>query len=600
MLTGATVLVLHVPVLVAALLLLSHAASAQPSTCDKDSGEKWCESLQTCHYDWDIWCPTSASCQTDDDCRVWLGGCGPYGCQCTPLGIDEPNPTECDPGMLKPCACAGCIPGRCDDVAAACVEGTCGLAAAAVNIVEIAPPVPVLEEQVFCSTDVFECGDGVYVSRDPKNDCAFPSCPSKESAQPTPVCKTDQDCRSQVFSNYCGGCNCDALHVDEAIPTSCPKGTALVNCLADPCTTPSQRAASCGSDGKCQAVVETPNNGDATAAAATATAREIWNDTNGDSYPWRPSDPCIDHPTFFGGSVEAYTNAIVALTEALNNPKVTRDLARNILFNTKAVIPMEQCESLLAMAEERMPWANYFTSQIPESTRNALMVARDEFMARTEPEPTITMLPAKKIITGTKCGAFDMILDIRSKEEWDAGHIMGATHMDLFNNKDAEQTMKHLEGCKQCRVAVFDEEGPEIKNATRFLLGGGFERLYGGFNTSQMEYQMVNEESVEPKCVSEGADTCTSQISKLFCPVKLKQLSKPVEKMGIKQLTSLVPTEDDADLEYCTSLDRFRIEAAKVAVDGEFPDMTIKLARKFRKKAKKLMKQRDCSTIIEK
>ena len=65
---------------------------------------------------------------------------------------------------------------------------------------------------------------------------------------------------------------------------------------------------------------------------------------------------------------------------------------------------------------------------------------------------------------------------------------------------------------------------------------------------------------VEPKCVSEGTDTCTSQISKRFCPVELKQLSKPVEKMGIKQLTSLVPTEDDADLEYCTSLlpvDRF-------------------------------------------
>jgi hypothetical protein len=80
---------------------------------------------------------------------------------------------------------------------------------------------------------------------------------SNESVEPTPVCKTDQDCRSQVFSNYCGGCNCDALHVDEAIPTSCPDGTSLVNCFADPCTTPSQHTASCGSDGKCQAVVET-------------------------------------------------------------------------------------------------------------------------------------------------------------------------------------------------------------------------------------------------------------------------------------------------------------------------------------------------------
>jgi len=340
---------------------------------------------------------------------------------------------------------------------------------------------------------------------------------------------------------------------------------------------------------------ETANNSDATAAAATA--REIWNDTNGGSYPWRPSDPCISHPTHRGRSEEAYTNAIVALTEVLNNPKVTRDLERNMLFNTKAFLPVEQCESLLAMVEEMLQ-VKFFP--LPENIRNALVVARDEFMARTEPEPTITMLPAQKFSTGTKCGAFDMILDIRSKEEWDAGHIMGATHMDLSNNKDAEQTMKQLEGCKQCRVAVFDEEGPKMKNATRFLLGGGFERLYGGFNISQMDYQMVNMESVEPKCVSEGAGICTSQISRLFCPVKLKQLSKPVEKMGIEQLTSLVPTEADADLEYCNSLDRFRVETSTVALDGEFPDMTIKLARKFRKKAKKLMKQRDCLTFLEK
>ena len=66
------------------------------------------------------------------------------------------------------------------------------------------------EEQVFCAADVFVCSDDpfVSVSRDPANDCAFPSCPPKgstvaaidgEEAAPPPKPARDNDEEEQVF-----------------------------------------------------------------------------------------------------------------------------------------------------------------------------------------------------------------------------------------------------------------------------------------------------------------------------------------------------------------------------------------------------------------
>ena len=80
---------------------------------------------------------------------------------------------------------------------------------------EVAPPPKPApdnddEEQVFCAADVFVCSEDpfVSVSRDPANDCAFPSCPSKGStvaaidggeAAPPPKPAPDNDGEEQVF-----------------------------------------------------------------------------------------------------------------------------------------------------------------------------------------------------------------------------------------------------------------------------------------------------------------------------------------------------------------------------------------------------------------
>eukprot|EP00562_Extubocellulus_spinifer_P032270 CAMPEP_0178711164 /NCGR_PEP_ID=MMETSP0699-20121125/18193_1 /TAXON_ID=265572 /ORGANISM="Extubocellulus spinifer, Strain CCMP396" /LENGTH=560 /DNA_ID=CAMNT_0020359811 /DNA_START=565 /DNA_END=2245 /DNA_ORIENTATION=+ len=104
------------------------------NSCDATTGEKWCPSTQSCHREWETACPTTMPCAVDADCRVWLGGCGPYGCRCFALGVEEEEPTQCDPnadteGGGEPCVCAGCVPGRCDDVRAVCLDGVnvCGL-----------------------------------------------------------------------------------------------------------------------------------------------------------------------------------------------------------------------------------------------------------------------------------------------------------------------------------------------------------------------------------------------------------------------------------------------------------------------------------------
>jgi hypothetical protein len=56
-------------------------------------------------------------------------------------------------------------------------------------------------------------------------------------------CRTAADCR--MFSNYCGGCTCDALAKGATAPI-CDAG--MVSCLLDPCA---NHSAACSAGGQC-------------------------------------------------------------------------------------------------------------------------------------------------------------------------------------------------------------------------------------------------------------------------------------------------------------------------------------------------------------
>ncbi|MCB9555162.1 MAG: hypothetical protein H6707_03590 [Deltaproteobacteria bacterium] len=88
------------------------------------------------------------------------------------------------------------------------------------------------------------CGGFVrpeYLRRcDPSLFCKTnPQIPDLPGVCTAPECTTDADCK--LFSNYCGGCNCDALKASDPFP-SCPNPP--VNCFVDPCM---QKVAKCNS-----------------------------------------------------------------------------------------------------------------------------------------------------------------------------------------------------------------------------------------------------------------------------------------------------------------------------------------------------------------
>ena len=336
--------------------------------------------------------------------------------------------------------------------------------------------------EIFCPQDVRECGDDVYVSRDPANNCNFFPCPEPQIA-----------CAADVFQ--------------------CPDGDTFVSrdptngCQFRPC--PKPKPVACPAD-----AFQCPGG--------TVVSRDPANDCQ---FP-----PCPEQ----------------------SNP-----------------------------------------------TQSPTSAASSSPSAAPTPSPGFEALTltAEKFNRGTECGAFDAILDMRSLEEWEAGHVKGATHLQAT---DAREMMESMEGCMQCRVAIIGSDDGVLDETTSTMLDAGFERLYNGGNVTYMKemgsLSSTSTESVMPKCVAAGSAVCTPQVSRIFCPVKLKQLSNPIEMLGIDQLAILIPQKDADDVEYCTMLSNFRVEAANLAVDGVLP--SISLAKKFRKKAKKLMKQRDCDSVL--
>jgi hypothetical protein len=68
-----------------------------------------------------------------------------------------------------------------------------------------------------------DCPPGPPGPACPDSDCKIVCAPGH--------CAADSDCRLE--SNYCGGCNCEALTQDQKGTTCHPDD--IVNCFADPC-----------------------------------------------------------------------------------------------------------------------------------------------------------------------------------------------------------------------------------------------------------------------------------------------------------------------------------------------------------------------------
>lgn len=75
---------------------------------------------------------------------------------------------------------------------------------------------------------------------------------------------------------------------------------------------------------------------------------DFWDDRDNNSYIWSPADPCIQHPTFRGGSQASYTAMAVATLRVFQHARITQSIVcKQMPVNTQANIPMSSCGDLV-------------------------------------------------------------------------------------------------------------------------------------------------------------------------------------------------------------------------------------------------------------
>jgi len=86
-------------------------------------------------------------------------------------------------------------------------------------------------------------------------------------------------------------------------------------------------------------------------------------------------------------------------------------------------------------------------------------------------------------------GAFRAVIDVRTRAEWDTGHIENATLVDslqLANTTDEITSTADLQGCEDCPIVVYCRSGSRAGAALTKLMAAGFHGpLYNGLGVKQ-------------------------------------------------------------------------------------------------------------------
>lgn len=84
---------------------------------------------------------------------------------------------------------------------------------------------------------------------------------------------------------------------------------------------------------------------------------------------------------------------------------------------------------------------------------------------------------------------FTVLLDVRRKDEWDAGHLPNATFIEsLQTNKDTSR----LAGCEECVIAVYCRSGSRSADAAVVLEDAGFKNVYNVLGEECCKHQRVS------------------------------------------------------------------------------------------------------------
>ena len=112
----------------------------------------------------------------------------------------------------------------------------------------------------------------------------------------------------------------------------------------------------------------------------------------------------------------------------------------------------------------------------------------------------ITINNAAEAYTLWSSGAFEILLDVRSQSEWNAGHLPNATLIpSLHQTKDTSR----ITGCEECPIAIYCTGGVRSKWAAETLESAGFRNVYDVLGTDQWRdagIVLVNDVENAPCC----------------------------------------------------------------------------------------------------
>lgn len=105
-------------------------------------------------------------------------------------------------------------------------------------------------------------------------------------------------------------------------------------------------------------------------------------------------------------------------------------------------------------------------------------------------------------------GSFDLVIDTRTLQEWNSGHVPNATFVSSLQLETS--IPQSLEDCNgACRtIVVYCRSGNRAATAANRLVESGFKgTIYNGLGVNQWTeagYQLVNTSSVEPPCAADS------------------------------------------------------------------------------------------------
>ena len=116
----------------------------------------------------------------------------------------------------------------------------------------------------------------------------------------------------------------------------------------------------------------------------------------------------------------------------------------------------------------------------------------------------------KEMLDDTATKWFDVVIDVRTLDEWTAGHIEGATHVERLGRANSQVTSPaDLAGCEYCNLVVYGDSRARAAVALMALQGAGFVgRLYNGLSASDWTaagYPLVTDDSVVPPCTADDS-----------------------------------------------------------------------------------------------